>query len=433
MIVGEVINSRYDIKMLIGDGGMANVYLAYDRILREKVAIKMLRYELSKDASFIKRFNREAIQVTKLNHPNIVESYAVGEYNEQPFIVMEYIRGRTLKDYLRDVDFLSEEKILHIMTQICQGVDQAHQQGIIHRDLKSQNIMIDDELNVKITDFGIALSSNEADMTQTNTIMGSVHYLAPELARGSLATPSSDIYALGILLYELLIGSVPFKGESAVNIAIQHMENEIPSVRLTFTDLSDNYDHIIKKATAKKPSGRYLSVLELIEDLRVAHIEGGVLGMSHETPEATMILTPIKNHPQKEDIIPKKRRKRSLLSLINATLYTILITIATIVYFIVVILPGQFETPHARIPDTTGMTVQEARDTLDEAGFANAEISIREVINTAVPEGLVFRSNPAVGVQVRILDEQIIGIYIATHSVEAPTTDNTDDLNDEED
>ncbi|MCL1989566.1 MAG: protein kinase [Defluviitaleaceae bacterium] len=418
MIVGEVINSRYDIKMLIGDGGMANVYLAYDRVLRKNVAIKMLRYELSKDESFIKRFNREASQVTNLEHPNIVASYAVGTYQEQPFIVMEYIRGKTLKDYLREIGPLTAEEAIYVMIQICQGVDQAHEQGIIHRDLKSQNIMIDDELNVKIADFGIALSSNEADMTQTNTIMGSVHYLAPELARGSLATVASDIYSLGILLYEFLTGSVPFKGEGAVNIALQHMENEIPSVGDTFADLSANYDYIIKKATEKKPAQRYPDVLELIEDLRVAHIEGSLLGGTkvQEVVDETMIIKPIKGKHEKEALIPYKPAKQfSFLSLINGILYTALLVAIVIVYIVVVILPGRFETEHTRIPDVTGLTPDEARIAFDEVGLYGAQIQIIEIRNTEIPEGEIFRTNPAIGSQVRIIEDRTIRVYITTH------------------
>ena len=415
MIVGEVINSRYDIKMLIGDGGMANVYLAYDRILRKNVAIKMLRYELSKDAAFIKRFKREASQITKLEHPNIVASYAIGEYKDQPFIVMEYIRGKTLKDYLREIGPLTAEEAVYVMIQICKGVDHAHHQGVIHRDLKSQNVMIDDELNIKIADFGIALSSNEADMTQTNTIMGSVHYLAPELARGSLATPASDIYSLGILLYEFLTGSVPFKGEGAVNIALQHMENEIPSVRDTFDDLSENYDCIIKKATAKKPSGRYPDVLEMIEDLRVAHIEGSVSDIMNEVMGETMTIEPIRNLREKEEYIPPKKVKRfSTLSFVNGLLYTILIGVIAVAYWFIVIEPGRFETGHARIPDIVGMTEGEARIALNEAGLGDAHMYVVRTRNTEVPAGEVFRANPAVGVQIRILEERVIRVYVST-------------------
>ena len=448
MIVGEIINSRYEIKMLIGDGGMANVYLAYDRILRKNVAIKMLRYELSKDEDFIKRFNREASQVINLEHPNIVASYAVGIYtdpdkspknqsnnqtnkkiDEQPFIVMEYIRGSTLKDYLREFGPLRAEEAVYVMIQICQGVDHAHNQGIIHRDLKSQNVMIDDELNVKIADFGIALSSNEADMTHTNTIMGSVHYLAPELARGCLATPASDIYSLGILLYEFLTGTVPFKGEGAVNIALQHMDNEIPSVRYIFNELSDNYDFIIKKATAKKPSQRYPDVLEMLEDLRVAHIEGSVSNITENALDETMVLQPVQSIREREEAVPKKKPKNfSGLSFINGLIYTILLAVVAGTYFFVVIWPSWHSTDHARIPDIRGMNAEEAQFALDEAGLESAYMHVIQARNTEVPVGEVFRSNPAIGTQIRILEGRVIRVYVATD-----VDDDDEDDNDEED
>jgi len=431
MIVGEVINSRYDIKMLIGDGGMANVYLAYDRILRKNVAIKMLRYELSKDECFIKRFNREASQVTKLEHPNIVASYAVGDYRGQPFIVMEYIRGKTLKDYLREIGPLTEEEAVYVMIQICQGVNEAHSRGIIHRDLKSQNVMIDEELNVKIADFGIALSSNEADMTQTNTIMGSVHYLAPELARGSLATPASDIYSLGILLYEFLTGTVPFKGEGAVNVALQHMENDVPFVREIYPELSVNYDQIIRTATAKKPADRYQSVADLIEDLRVSHIEGSLMGTSvstntfeggesleTEVEEETM-KRPVKRRRVREESIPYKSPKKfSLLSLTNGVLYTILLAILIVLYIFVVIRPGQFETEHTRIPRIIGLTYDEARDALDDVGLEHTRIQVVEILTHDYATGTIFNSNPTQGTQVRILEAGgLIRVYIAVHEL----------------
>lgn len=426
MIIGEVINSRYDIKMLIGDGGMANVYLAYDRILRKNVAIKMLRYELSKDESFIKRFNREASQVTKLEHPNVVRSHAIGEYNNQPFIVMEYIKGKTLKDFLREREMITPEEAVHIMIQICQGVDQAHYQGIIHRDLKSQNVMIDEELNVKIADFGIALSSNEADMTQTNTIMGSVHYLAPELARGNVATPASDIYSLGILLYELLTGTVPFKGEGAVNIALQHMESQIPSVQEVDKSISANFDHIIKKATVKKPMLRYPDVLEMIEDLRVVHIEGSVNNFVEEDLEKTRIIERIdvdnldeSRITEKEERMPKKTEKRfSILSLLNGIAYTFILVAAFIVYHRLVISPAQFESSHAVIPDVIGMDEAEALSTLDEAGVEIVDIQVREAANTSVPAGEVFRTTPTAGVRIRLVEDVSVVIYTATHDIQ---------------
>ena len=306
MIIGTTINSRYDIKMLIGDGGMANVYLAYDRTLKRHVAIKMLRYELSKDERFIKRFKRESAQVINLDHPNIVHVYTVGDYKQQPFIVMEYVKGKTLKDYLREHGALEPQTVIHIMTQLAEGVLYAHQNNIIHRDLKSQNIMITDDQVVKITDFGIALSSNEADMTQTNTIMGSVHYLAPELARGNLATERSDIYALGIILYELLTGDVPFKGEGAVNIALQHLEAEMPSIKLVKEELPNSLDNIISRCTCKLPSDRYHSVDELLIDLNSAltteRVDEPLLSESikDEALEKTMVMSDLKKEVSEE-------------------------------------------------------------------------------------------------------------------------------------
>lgn len=429
MIVGEVINSRYDIKMLIGDGGMANVYLAYDRILRKNVAIKMLRYELSKDENFIKRFNREAMQVTKLQHPNVVTTHAIGEYKNQPFIVMEYIKGTTLKDFLRERKSITPEEAVHIMIQICQGVDQAHHQGVIHRDLKSQNIMIDDELNVKIADFGIALSSNEAEMTQTNTIMGSVHYLAPELARGNVATPASDIYSLGILLYELLTGTVPFKGEGAVNIALQHMESDIPSVLETNDTISTNFDHIIKKSTVKKPALRYPDVLEMIEDLRVVHIHGGVNNLVEEDLEQTRIIEPMDDANrgestiiEREENMTKKTENRfNILSILNGIAYTIIIVAAFLIYYILVISPAQFESGHAVIPNVIGMSEAEALNSLEEAGVEIVDIQVREAANTSVPIGEVFRTTPMPGARIRLVEDVTVVIYVATHDLNVAT------------
>jgi len=418
MVIGEVLNSRCDIKMLIGDGGMANVYLAYDRILRKQVAVKMLRYELSKDESFIKRFNREANQVTNLDHPNIVASHAVGEYEGQPYIVMEYIKGKTLKDHLREYGALSAEDTIHVMTQICEGVDHAHEQGIIHRDLKSQNIMVDEDLNVKITDFGIALSSNEADMTQTNTIMGSVHYLAPELARGNIATNASDIYSLGILLYELLTGSVPFKGEGAVNVALQHMEGSIPSVRDSDEELFENFDFIIKKATQKRPTNRYPDVLEMLEDLRVAHIEGEVSDLEDDEFDKTMVIPPFtyedsEDSDVEDEMAKPKKKKVPVLAFINAFLFTILVAILGYAYFVVVVQPGFFSTDHAVVPDLIGLSEDEARTILDESGLEIAELNVIEVRNSMVDSGEVFRSTPAGDTRIRVFEGMEIVIYVA--------------------
>ena len=226
-----MINERYEIIKSIGEGGMANVYLANDTFLDRKVAVKVLRGDLSTDEKFIRRFQREAYAASALSHPNIVEMYDVGEDNGTYFIVMEYIEGRTLKQLLKKRGSLTSPEVVDIMLQLTDGIAHAHDMYIIHRDLKPQNIMISDDGKIKITDFGIAMAMNSTQVTQTNSVMGSVHYLPPEQASGKGSTIKSDIYSMGIMLFELLTGKLPFKGENAVEIALKHMKDDIPSVR----------------------------------------------------------------------------------------------------------------------------------------------------------------------------------------------------------
>ena len=422
MIIGTTINSRYDIKMLIGDGGMANVYLAYDRTLKRHVAIKMLRYELSKDERFIKRFKRESAQVINLDHPNIVHVYTVGDYKQQPFIVMEYVKGKTLKDYLREHGALEPQTVIHIMTQLAEGVLYAHQNNIIHRDLKSQNIMITDDQVVKITDFGIALSSNEADMTQTNTIMGSVHYLAPELARGNLATERSDIYALGIILYELLTGDVPFKGEGAVNIALQHLEAEMPSIKLVKEELPNSLDNIISRCTCKLPSDRYHSVDELLIDLNSAltteRVDEPLLSESikDETLEKTMVMSDLKKEVS-EEMAKKSKKKRKgrkgkKFDFLNSALlvsFTVFLICAITLYYVIIYRPAAHKVAEVYVPDVSTMTVTEAEKELKEIGLKYAKVIYIEDEN--YEDGDVFKTSPAIGTRVKV--KSSVTLYVA--------------------
>ena len=227
---GELIDNRYKIVKSIGEGGMANVYLAWDTILEREVAVKILRGDLADDEKFIRRFQREANSASSLRHPNIVEMYDVGEDNGKYFIVMEYVDGKTLKSLIKKRGSLNLTESIDIMMQLASGIACAHDSYIIHRDIKPQNVMILEDGRVKITDFGIAMALNNNELTQTNSVMGSVHYLPPEQASGSGSTIKSDIYSLGILMFELLTGKVPFKGDNAVEIAIKHMKDQIPSV-----------------------------------------------------------------------------------------------------------------------------------------------------------------------------------------------------------
>ena len=422
MIIGTTINSRYDIKMLIGDGGMANVYLAYDRTLKRHVAIKMLRYELSKDERFIKRFKRESAQVINLDHPNIVHVYTVGDYKQQPFIVMEYVKGKTLKDYLREHGALEPQTVIHIMTQLAEGVLYAHQNNIIHRDLKSQNIMITDDQVVKITDFGIALSSNEADMTQTNTIMGSVHYLAPELARGNLATERSDIYALGIILYELLTGDVPFKGEGAVNIALQHLEAEMPSIKLVKEELPNSLDNIISRCTCKLPSDRYHSVDELLIDLNSALTTERVVepllseSIKDEALEKTMVMSDLKKEVS-EEMAKKSKKKRKgrkgkKFDFLNSALlvsFTVFLICAITLYYVIIYRPAAHKVAEVYVPDVSTMTVTEAEKELKDIGLKYAKVIYIKDEN--YEDGDVFKTSPAIGTRVKV--KSSVTLYVA--------------------
>ena len=270
MLEGHLLSERYRIKHLIGGGGMANVYLAHDIILDREVAIKVLRLDFANDPEFIERFDREAQAATSLSHPNIVNIYDVGEENHILYMVMEYVDGFTLKEYIQKYGPLAVEETIAIMKQLTDAIAHAHVNGLIHRDIKPQNILIDPSGHVKVTDFGIAIALSATSLTQTNSILGSVHYLSPEQARGGMATKKSDIYSLGIVLYELLTGQLPFSGQSPISIALKHLQNETPSVRQLNPEVPQSVENIVLKATAKDPFHRFSSVYEMETALDVA-------------------------------------------------------------------------------------------------------------------------------------------------------------------
>lgn len=268
MRTGYTLNGRYRILRALGEGGMANVYLAHDLILDRDVSVKLLRLDLRDDPNTIRRFQREALAATELLHPNIVQVYDVGEENGMQYLVMEYVKGMDLKAYIKTHFPIAHADVIQIMEQILSAVQTAHAHGIIHRDLKPQNILIDDQQVAKITDFGIAVTLSEHSLTQTNTVLGSVHYLSPEQARGGMATKQSDIYSLGIILYEMLTGTVPFGGETAVSIALKHFQADIPSVRAVDSTIPQALENVIYQATAKRPEDRYADVAAMASDLQ---------------------------------------------------------------------------------------------------------------------------------------------------------------------
>ncbi|MEI3529812.1 MAG: Stk1 family PASTA domain-containing Ser/Thr kinase [Bacilli bacterium] len=405
IIKGQKINDRYEIIRMIGEGGMANVYLAQDTILDRKVAVKILRGDLAGDEKFVRRFQREAISASSLTHPNIVEMYDVGEDDGKYFIVMEYVDGKTLKSLIKRRGSLTLPEVIDIMMQLTSGLACAHDSYIIHRDIKPQNIMILDDGKVKITDFGIAMALNSNELTQTNSVMGSVHYLPPEQANGNGATIKSDIYSLGILMFELLTGKLPFKGENAVEIAIKQMKEQIPSVCKINPDIPQSVENIILKACAKNPKNRYDNVLEMREDLKTCMDPGKkeVARLVYEYPEndleetktiPSLRTTRLEKEEAKEEERDKKTNKKLLYIILGIVAALLL---AVIGFFTYTKIQGNKE---IKVPDVSDMSVAKAEEKLKEKGFKVANKQ-EEQASDKIEAGKVIETDPKAGLKRR--------------------------------
>jgi len=398
---GYCINDRYQIIKTIGEGGMANVYLAQDLILNRQVAVKVLRGDLADDEKFVRRFQREALSASKLVHPNIVEMYDVGEENGSYYIVMEYINGKTLKNLVKRRGALTLPEVIDIMSQLLSAIMCAHDSYIIHRDIKPQNVLILEDGRVKITDFGIAMALNSNELTQTNSVMGSVHYLPPEQANGSGSTIKSDIYSLGILMYELLTGKVPFKGENAVEIAIKQMKEPIPSVCSFNPDIPQSIENIILKACAKNPKNRYDSVNEMYSDLKkslnedVMNQSRIVYQYSENDLDETKVVSSLEEMDKKTvkgDKMPKKKSKKDVVLLITGIICALLI--AAICLFLI-IYPQLTAVVEVKIPDVANLSVIEAENILKEKSL-NVATDIIEKESDSVEPGKVIGTSPQV-------------------------------------
>jgi len=426
---GQKINDRYQIIKTIGEGGMANVYLAYDTILDRNVAVKVLRGDLANDEKFVRRFQREALSASSLSHPNIVEVYDVGEDNGLYYIVMEYIEGKHLKQLLKKRGSLTIREVVDIMSQLTDGMSSAHDSYIIHRDIKPQNIMILENGLIKITDFGIAMALNATQLTQTNSVMGSVHYLPPEQACGKGATIQSDVYSMGILMYELLTGSVPYKGENAVEIALKHIKEELPSVKEKNGDIPNSVANIVKRSTAKNLKNRYLDAREMNEDLKTClneerldeeeivfefeEIEDKKAKKIVDELENTQVELPKEKKSKKDEIKVEQIKEEDMktnenkLLTILAIVFTGLIVVITALVFL---LPKLTEAKSVRIPDVKNMSVVDAESVLEEAGFEVAT-ETKDISSEDVEVGNVVKTSPASGRTVK--EGSIITLYIS--------------------
>ncbi|WP_456271585.1 Stk1 family PASTA domain-containing Ser/Thr kinase [Bacillus sp. AK031] len=434
MLNGKRISGRYKILEMIGGGGMANVYLAQDMILDREVAIKMLRMDFANEEEFIKRFQREAQSATSLAHPNIVSIFDVGEEDDIYYIVMEYVDGMTLKQYIQKNSPISIEKTIDIMRQLTSAISHAHQNHIVHRDIKPQNILIDHDGTVKITDFGIAMALSATSITQTNSVLGSVHYLSPEQARGGMATRKSDIYSLGIVMFELLTGRLPFSGESAVSIALKHLQSETPSLRRWNQDIPQSVENIVLKATAKDPFQRYDSVEEVEEDLQTAldpdrldepkfaieedmDATKAIPVITDERPYSNIEHTIVhdKNGAETAGTVPnnggadgkpeKKKKKKWPAIVIGFFFFLVVLGILA-----VTVLPDMLGPKEVVLPDVSGKSVEEAVEILALEGFKigdNLEQSSDEV-----PANHVIKTNPPAGKNV--VEGKEITLYVSS-------------------
>ena len=415
--IGKIFAGRYRIIKQIGRGGMADVYLAKDLILDgEEVAVKVLRTNYQTDPIAVARFQREARAMADLDHPHIVRITDIGEEDGQQYLAMEYVAGLDLKRYIKEHYPLSNEEAVRIMGQILLAMRLAHTRGIVHRDLKPQNILLTPDGTAKVTDFGIAVAFAETSLTQTNSMLGSVHYLSPEQARGSKATVQSDIYAMGIIFYEMLTGHIPYDGDSAVTIALQHFQKPLPSVIDENPSVPQALENVVIKATAKKLTDRYQSVAEMYVDLSSSlsynRRNEPKLVFNDTTKADTKTLPKVSQStltsiPKVQTQSPKPQaakpsqqvlednyaskpvKKRKFRVRYMILLASIVLVAASLIWIL-------SRTPATiAIPDVAGQTVAEAKETLKKANFEIGEE--KSEASEKVEEGRIIRTDPSAG------------------------------------
>ena len=431
---GYLLGERYRIIDTLGEGGMANVYLAEDIILQRKVAVKILRLDLQNEPQTQARFQREALATSELSHPNIVSVLDVGTDHGLPYMVMEYVDGPDLKEYIRQNAPLDLHEVIRIMDQILSAVALAHKHNVIHRDLKPQNILMDKRGNIKIADFGIAVALNHSSVTQTNSVMGSVHYMSPEQTRGGLVTKQSDIYSLGIILYELITGTVPFNGDTPVSIALKHAQEPIPSIRKKDQSVPQALENVVLKATAKDPRDRYATAQAMQADLDSSldpeRADEPIFVPNHGNNNDKTIVLPGFKAPEKEQTVEseeenkpdKKEKKKDFWQNVKSHKWWWIFSVIAaglIIFIMIFALSGNNNKPRqVHIPDVTNITEKRAEKRLEAAGLQVGKVIRRQ--SDDIKKGHVIGTKPAAGNSVDQGKAIILIVSSGTSMVKVP-------------
>lgn len=403
-MVGKILAERYEIIEKIAEGGMARVYCGCDLLLKRTVAIKVLKDQMTGDAAFIRRFEREAQSAAALSHPNIVNIYDVGEEEGTYFMVMEYVEGLNLKQYIREKGQLPVDEAVFIARQIAEALEKAHSAGVVHRDIKPQNILFSSGGKVKVTDFGIAIAGDGVTVTAGDEIIGTVQYISPEQAKGELADKQSDLYSLGIVLYEMITGKVPFGGENPVAVAMKHIRDQIIPPRVLIEDLPLALEQIIMKAVEKERANRYESAAEILEDLKYAGEDQLPSKNKQRKPvsfnsgdEADVIKRPVTTTANRNNFtVPPKIRRNWAKPLVTILLLLLILVVGSY------ILSSFILVPEVVVPTVGDLSQGDAVQILKEAGLVPNEeiyyiydetILVGNVVKTEPPEGRVVRKN----------------------------------------